>query len=183
MTTREHDPRRLDVAAAAAGGAVVTGRVPLSELARLADDAVGQVDEPVEWSGRFELRRVQGGASQLWLHLQARARVARECQRCLQPVLLRLDVARDFRFAASEDEAAALDAQSEEDMLVVSRRFDLRELVEDELLLALPIMPRHEQCPAPLAPAAAATTEEAADEISPAHPFAALAALKRGGGQ
>jgi uncharacterized protein len=179
MTTRAHDPRRLDVAAVAAAGAALSGRWPLSELARLADDAAGQVDEPVEWSARFEQRRVQGGAPQAWLYLQAHGRVARECQRCLQPALLVLDVNRSFRFAPTEDEAAALDAESEDDVLALSRQFDLRELVEDELLLALPIVPKHEQCPAPLT---AASSSLAGEDVAPVHPFAALASLKRGGG-
>jgi uncharacterized protein len=178
MTTQAHDPRRLDVAAAAAGAVALSGRWPLSALARLAVDAVAAVDEPVAWSGRFEQRRVHGGAPQVWLHLQAQARVALECQRCLQPVLMALDVDRAFRFAHDEDEAAALDADSEEDVLALSRAFDLRELVEDELLLALPILPKHEQCPAPLAAAA-----DVMEDVVPAHPFAALAALKRGDGR
>lgn len=179
MTTRVHNPRRLDVTAAAAAAAELSGRWPLSDLARLADDAVGRVDEPVAWSARFEQRREPGGAPGVWLRLRAEARVARECQRCLQPVLLALDVDRAFRFAPTEDEAAALDAESEDDVLVLSRQFDLRELVEDELLLTLPIVPKHEQCPAPLPSAARG---QAAEEEAPAHPFAALASLKRAGG-
>ncbi len=180
MTTRSLDPRRLDVAAAAAAGAELVGRWPLSEMARLAEGAAGQVDEPVAWSARFEHRRELGAAPQAWLQLQTRARVARECQRCLQPVLLSLDISRAFAFAQTEDEAAAQDADSEDDVLVLSRQFDLRELVEDELLLALPIVPMHEHCPGPLPTAAPG---EAAAGDAPAHPFAALAALKRAGGQ
>ncbi len=180
MTSRVHDPRRLDVAAAAAAGAELAGRGPLSELARLADGAAGQVDEPVVWSARFEQRRESGGPPQVWLQLQARAHVARECQRCLQPVLLVLDVDRAFRFAPSEDEAAAIDAESEDDVLALSRQFDLRELIEDELLLALPIVPKHEPCPTPLISAALLQDETS---VAPSHPFAALALLKRGIGQ
>jgi uncharacterized protein len=180
MTTRAFNPRRLDVAAAAAVGTELSGRWLLSELARLADGAAGQVDEPVSWSARFETRRELGAAPRAWLRLQAQARLARECQRCLQPVLLSLNVDRSFAFAPTEDDAATLDAESEDDVLVLSRQFDLRELVEDELLLALPIVPMHEQCPAPLA---AAATGEAAAGVELAHPFAALAALKHGGGQ
>jgi uncharacterized protein len=182
MTTRTLDPRRLDVAAAAVANSALAGRWPLSELARLAHDAAGRVDEPVTWSARFEQRRELGAAPRAWLQLQAQARVARECQRCLQPVLLQLGVDRTFAFAPTEDEAAAQDAESEHDVLGLSRQFDLRELVEDELLLALPIVPMHEQCPAPLLEAAPSQAEAAAD-VAPAHPFAALAALKRGGGQ
>jgi uncharacterized protein len=179
MTVRAPDPRRLDVAAAAAAGVALAGRWPLSDLGRLADGAAGEVDEPVAWSARFEQRREHGGAPQACLHLQAHARVARECQRCLQPVLLVLDVDRAFCFAPNEDEAAALDADSEDDVLVLSRQFDLRELVEDELLLSLPIVPKHEQCPAPLESAA---PSQAGQAPTPEHPFAALASLRRGRG-
>lgn len=178
MTTRAHDPRRLDVAAAAAAGAELAGRWPLSGLSRLLDGAAGEVDEPVSWSARFEQRRELGAAPQPWLLLQAQARVARQCQRCLQPVLLALDVNRAFRFAPTEEEAATIDADSEDDVLVLSRHFDLRALVEDELLLSLPIVPMHDECPAPLV--APAAPEQAAEHATTAHPFAALAAWKRG---
>jgi uncharacterized protein len=181
MTIRALDPRRLDVPAAAAAGAVLDGRWPLSELTRLADGAAAQVDEPVAWSAQFEQRRELAAAPRPALRLHAQARVARECQRCLQPVLLSLDVDRAFAFAPTEDEAAALDADSGDDVLVLSRHFDLRELVEDELLLALPIVPMHDQCPAPLP--SGASVGEAPTDAATAHPFAALSALKRGSGQ
>ena len=50
-------------------------------------------------------------------------------------------------------------------------------LIEDELLLALPLVPRHEQCPEPL-PRAFVEDDPAIDPAD--NPFAVLAALKRG---
>ena len=67
-----------------------------------------------------------------------------------------------------------MDAESEDDVLAISRSLDVPELLEDELLLALPLVPRHEVCPEPLP-----VPEEAPEEKAP-HPFAALAALKKG---
>jgi uncharacterized protein len=166
-----HDPLRVDVAAAAAGGATLAGRWPLATLERL--HAAGDGDLDVDWVARFEQRVVTASAPQVWLHLQVRAQVARECQRCLQPVLLALEVDRSLRFVPTEDEAAALDAESEDDVLVASKRFDLRALVEDELLLALPLVPKHGSCPQPWQPPAAPSEGPAE------HPFAVLAALKR----
>jgi uncharacterized metal-binding protein YceD (DUF177 family) len=72
-----------------------------------------------------------------------------ECQRCLTPVDVPLAVERSFRFVADEATAEALDDESEEDLLALSREFDLRELIEDELLMALPVVPRHDECPRP----------------------------------
>ena len=54
---------------------------------------------------------------------------------------------RSFRFVPDEEMAAAQDEQSEEDVLALSRSFDLVELVEDELLMEMPLAPRHEVCP------------------------------------
>ena len=51
---------------------------------------------------------------------------------------------------------------------------DLPMLLEDELLLALPLVPRHDVCPEPL-PRAFRDEADAAER-----PFAALAALKQG---
>ncbi len=169
---RAHDPLRLDIGAAAAEGATLAGRWPLASLQRL--HGGGDGDLAVAWTAHFEQRRVHSAAPQTWLHLQADASVARECQRCLQPVLLPLHVDRAFRFVPTEEEAAALDAESEDDVLAASPRFDLRALVEDELLLALPLVPKHESCPVPWQP------EEAPQDAKPENPFAALAALKRG---
>jgi uncharacterized protein len=87
-------------------------------------------------------------------------------------------VDRWLRFVADEAQAEALDADSEDDVLVLARFTDLVELIEDEFLLALPIVPRHEVCPEPLP--LPHSDAEAVEQEQP-HPFAALAALKNPG--
>jgi Predicted metal-binding, possibly nucleic acid-binding protein len=88
-------------------------------------------------------------------------------------------VDRSFRFVSDEEMAAAQDEQSEEDVLVLSRSFDLVELVEDELLMEMPLAPRHEVCPEPVKLTVA---DEAFDTASAEreNPFALLAKLKIG---
>ena len=49
-----------------------------------------------------------------------------------------------LRFVDGEAQAEALDADSEDDVLALAPALDLRTLVEDELLLAWPIVPRHD---------------------------------------
>ena len=173
---RVHEPGRLDVAAFAADAAQLDATTPVARFARLADFiAPDAPDEQVRWQARGELRRPGAVEPQLWMHLDAGATAWMTCQRCLQPVDIPLEVHRAIRFVRGEDEAARLDAQAEDDVLPLERTLDLPELVEDELLLALPIVPRHEHCPSPLpAPAAAPEEQEPAES-----PFAALAALKR----
>lgn len=66
---------------------------------------------------------------------------------------------------------------SEEDLLALSREFNLRELLEDELIMALPLVPRHEECPQAVRLASSDEDFEAANATAP-NPFAALANLK-----
>lgn len=171
------EPARLDLRALAESGAPLAGELSASALSRLAASTLATDTAPpaVPWNVAAELRPVTGGPPELWLRLKARAHVTLQCQRCLQPLPQALDIDRWFRFAASEEEAARLDEDSEDDVLVESRRFDLPELIEDELILALPLVPRHDECPAPLV----ASAGEDVPEATRPNPFAALAALRR----
>jgi uncharacterized protein len=84
-----------------------------------------------------------------------------------------VEVDRWLRFVGDEAEAAELDADSDDDVLALARWMNLRDLVEDELLLALPLVPRHERCPEPLPFVPEAEGSEALE-----HPFAALERLR-----
>lgn len=186
MKPRVHDPRRLNAEAFAADAGELAGEWTLPELPRLAEVVPGDAppeSAPVRWSARGERRRPKAIEPETWLHLHAETSVWMTCQRCLQPVAIDLAVDRAVRFVASEAEAERLDAQSEDDVLALEAALDVRTLVEDELLLALPLVPRHAACrPAvPLQQAADEAGGEEGDEAAPEeHPFAKLAALKRG---
>ena len=178
MNPRDFDPLRLDVAAFAKEAGQLEGRWRLAAFDRLTESAVAGTpeiaDAEVIWTARGEARATRGGETQIWLHLTAGTALPLECQRCLKAVDVTLQIERSFLFVHGEDAAAQLDTDSEDDVLALTRALDLRELVEDELLLALPIVPRHEVCPVPLV-APESVDEPLADKPNP---FAALAALK-----
>jgi uncharacterized protein len=111
--------------------------------------------------------------------LQAHALIQLTCQRCLGLSIQKLDVHRTFRFVRDEQTAMALDDESDDEFLVLSNAFDVLELIEDELIMALPLVPLHELCPVPLTQQLGqiATTEAQNEEERP-HPFAALSVLK-----
>lgn len=171
----------MDVAAFARDAGSLQGQWPAAELGRLADAAAPEAPASgwpaVQWSARGELRKPRGSEPQTWLFLEASTRTALTCQRCLQPVHESIQFERWFRFARDENEAASLDAESEEDVLALPRSLDLRELIEDELLLDLPLVPRHEVCPEAL-PLPDGDVVEAGQDERP-NPFAVLAALKK----
>lgn len=178
---RQHDPLRLDVAAFAGDGALLSGRWPGASLTRLAESQSPPQDltlPEVAWAVQGERRAVTGGEAELWLALQVQAPVWLTCQRCLQPYEVPLALDRRLRFVHGEAQAEALDAEIEDDVLALSRQLDLRELVEDELLLALPIVPRHAVCPQPL-PMAVEADPLPEGEAERPNPFAALQVLKR----
>jgi len=181
MSSRDFDPFRLDVAAFAKAAGELEGRWPLLQFERLTESAVADAlpadGGAVAWRARGEARAMRSVETQVWLHVGATTRVPLECQRCLKAVDVPLSIERSFLFVHGEDAAARLDTDSEDDVLALTRALDLRELIEDELLLALPIVPRHEVCPLPLL--APDDAGERFDEKP--NPFAALAALKRSG--
>lgn len=172
------DPRQLSLLRFAETAGALEGAWPAAEMPRLAADAPPAGAGEVHWSAQGERRAVAGDSPQTWLHVQARTEVQLVCQRCLGPMALVIEAERSFRFVRDEEEAACLDEESEDDVLALPQRglLDLHELVEDELILALPIVPRHATCPEPL-PLPANEPED--EEAPPPNPFQALAALKR----
>lgn len=183
MTTNRNkgsDVHALDLPALCRHGQTLHGQLPLAAMERLATSlfAAPADQDTVVWSAQGSLLPVAGSEAQMWLALQARTRVQLQCQRCLQPMAQELALDRSLRFVRDEDEAARLDEESEDDVLALPPRLDLAALLEDELILALPLVPRHEECKPPLPLADQAAT--AAEDDAP-HPFAALAALRRRG--
>jgi uncharacterized protein len=196
MTSPAIDPLRLNVAHFAADGLEADGDWAIAELPRLADsecptDAGSplkrKADAPappprsssdltrrVRWSAVGSHRPV-GGEDQVWLHLQAHADVVLQCQRCLRPLDEAVHVDRRFRFVADEDTAASLDDEMEDEVLVLGKSLNLRDLVEDEMLLALPLVPRHDVCPEVI-PMQFGDVELVEEK---ANPFASLALLRK----
>jgi uncharacterized protein len=178
---------RLDVAALAQVGGYLQGQNSLQKYERLKQEtcrleADFTDEERVFWQAEGEL--VQSAVDyakakpQVWLHVTAHMHLPQTCQRCLGEVSTHLEFDRSYRFVADEATAEAEDEECEEDLLAISREFNLLELVEDELLMALPQVPMHEVCPVQPKMAAVDADFEALGREGKPNPFAALAALK-----
>ena len=176
---QEFAPRTLNVAAFAASNDCHVGDELLARFDRLIDETRGLSGEiPVSYSVKGTVRQDAAGQDEPWLHLAASATLVLVCQRCLSAVDVSVAFERDFRFVATEELAEVEDEESEEDVLVLSKTFNLLELIEDELLMAMPSVPLHGECPQPVKLQAAD-----ADFVEPAtqrpNPFAVLQQLKR----
>lgn len=162
------DPWRL-----AAQGRTLAGRIALGSLPRLAPSLAGTGD--VEYRLAFHLdsehRAVVSG--------QVTAELPVQCQRCLGPLVIAVDSRFELAFVRGLDEASRL-PESYEPALAEAGWVRPADLVEDELLLALPPVPLHEDsgCASRLLPSAAGDPAAATDAPNP---FAALAALRDGG--
>lgn len=175
---KKFDLAALDVKAFAQTEGALEGASPLTQWTRLSLEQVpGDLQAgAVRWRLEGYAVPVAGGADEIWLDLDAEVDLPMQCQRCLKPVLTTVVAERSFRFVADEATAAALDDEAEEDILVLSRDLDALALVEDELIMALPLVPRHEVCPEALPMVAGDPLVQ--EEVRP-HPFAALAGLKK----
>lgn len=83
------------------------------------------------------------------LRCTVEAAVEMQCQRCLQPVGVAVASDRLLYLAASEADADRLEAAlADEDIevIVAGQNLDLAGVVEDEVLLSLPIVPMHADC-------------------------------------
>src|SRR5262249_3459287 len=146
-------------------GATQQGVWPLSDFPRLRDMLAserGEVDYLIEGTrderGRPALRLEVSGTLQL------------RCQRCLEPMPFEVRADGLLVLAATLQEIHADPADaSAPDRVVAGREMPLRDLIEDELILALPYAPRHESCVA----------QEAEGAVNAGSPFAALKGLMR----
>jgi uncharacterized protein len=149
----------------------------LSKFERLIQEAQGLgAENTVTWSVRGWTVTDAAGASQAWLHLEASLDMPLTCQRCLSAVNVLCHIQRSYRFVESEAQAELEDDDSEEDLLVIGRDFDLAALIEDEVLMDLPVVPRHDVCPVQVKLVAADPDFEA--KSGKPNPFSALAVLK-----
>lgn len=127
----------MDVSALAAEGATVARRYGLEEFPRLADVLAGTGGEA---EARF--RFLQAAANVAGCELEVTAAATLRCERCLEPFVEALQSSTRLAFVVEGRETGTL-PEGFEELAVPPGRVSLRELVEDELLLSMPLVARH----------------------------------------
>jgi uncharacterized protein len=121
------------------------GVTPVAEMTRLVADCADNSGE-VTWS-------VQGGQTKQGypaMTLSVSGNVQLVCQRCLTPFGYHLDSSTMLVLGKDDEEADQIEEILDDesiDVIVGNRTTDIRDLLEDEALLALPQVPKHEVCP------------------------------------
>jgi DUF177 domain-containing protein len=117
--------------------AVLQGTIPLRRFSRLADmleNDAGSVRIRLEFRKQRKQRSLVAGKASLMATLI--------CQACLEPVEISLEIG--IRVILVSTQAELLDLKQSEDGLVVEDRLvGLVDLFEDELIVNLPMVPRH----------------------------------------
>ena len=156
----------------ARSGKALKGKLSIAALGRL-HDRLSSTDGLVE----YELTGYTDSNGKPGLHCRVRGALGLICQRCLQPMEWKVELDSHLVLAMSEDELAEDEDDPEApDTLLAQKDMNVQELIEDELLLGLPMAPRHPegQCQRSMS---SGDEQESSEE---ANPFAALAKLKPG---
>lgn len=188
------DLRETDLFAFCRKGGRVAGEVAVRDLPRIiAETAEGAPDSAADETFRYTVagfmreEAVEPGApvvQRLFLDVTVAGRVWLDCQRCLEVYAEPIGTGMRFEVLASEEAADAAPMDDDEvDVIVGSRRFSVLELIEDEVLLALPAAPKHVVCPSVHESLVTGADGEVEPEAPPEEekrpsPFAALAGLK-----
>lgn len=145
-------------------GRVLEGALAVSGLERL-HDLLAEVSGDVS----FRLQGLKGEHGELMLQLEVRGLLSLACQRCLKAIPFDLDVDSLLELVPEGSDMSQDELEDDtRDFLPVAGELYVAELVEDEILLALPVAPRHEKCGLP-------GTADVGERINP---FAALSGLK-----
>lgn len=150
------------------------GRMTMTGMARLIESLAGPPAHELEFELDFGVN--EQGTS--FARGRVKAVVSMICQRCGERIPVTIESPIAIAFVTSDEEASRL-ADGLEPYMVVEDRVVLADLLEDELILALPIVALHpEQTCHPWFQREEASSEETAEEKRP-NPFAVLEQLKR----
>ena len=170
-------PKQLELRGLAARGAEVAGTVSSEDLPRLTSAGVRLAD-----LAHVTLRLSKDEAGLAVVDARINATVVLQCQRCLQDMSWPLATSTLLACVWKDEEAATLPVRYEP--LLVKEDANLRDIAEEELLLALPAFPLHENdCKTAEQTAALEMPEEfesaMSDDANKHKPFGVLEQLKK----
>ena len=130
-------PEYLDLIQKAKIGCEIKGLWPVEKLDRLTDlvvDNSGELYAELSFGNIEKLRFIRGKVS---------VELSLTCQRCMQPVKYPLDIEISLGLITDESQADKL-PEDVEPLLVEEDSMSLPAILEDEILLALPLVAMHE---------------------------------------
>jgi uncharacterized protein len=159
-----------------------SGFLEITALPRVAEEASSvEPGDGFHWEVETHFANSPGSEPQQILKLAVKGRIHLVCQSCLQDC--GLDLAQESRFVivTSEEEADAFPMEDDQqEPLVASQHFDLLGLIEDEILLSVPLIPKHPDGACQLHASSFGEVDGAADTSEkPQNPFNILKNMKK----
>lgn len=170
-------PELVDAWRMVASGRIFEGRLPLASMKRLVD-SLADADGDVVFALEFGKDTFGIG----YIDMRVQTRLPLICQRSLERFEFPLRIEQRLGLIASERDEAALPEGYEPVLLDGSADIDMAALIEDELILALPLVPLKEGLgDDDVEPQIWSTGEpdEEPEAEEAKHPFASLASLKQ----
>ena len=157
-------------------GKRLLGKVKINELPRLSEillDTAGEIEIDFSFDREGPVPFIEG---------EIKANLIAECQSCLKQVILPIEKHFKLGMVTSEEQADRLSSDYEP-LFLQDEKVSLNELIEDELLLALPDFPKHPEVCVEREGLKMATIETLNDEqqVNSNNPFSVLAKLKNTG--
>lgn len=159
------------------------GFLAITDLPRLAQEVSRlEAGDGFEWGVETYFVDSPGASNpHQILKLGLKGRIHMICQRCLQDCPVDLSRECQFVMVASEALADAYPIEDDElEPIVASQHFDLLGLIEDEILLSLPLIPKHPEGACEAYASSFGETEDGADTLQKAeNPFNILKNMKK----
>lgn len=146
------------------------GVLPLASMHRLRGSLVSYEGEV-----RYAVEFGKDGLGVSYLALSVEAGLPLLCQRTLEPFVYRVSIEQRLGLIADESEEAALPADYEP-LLVTDGQLAITDVIEDELILALPVVPLKSGVPLEWNDP---SDDAVPSDPTPASPFAVLGMLKK----
>ncbi|WNL47972.1 YceD family protein [Dyella sp. BiH032] len=149
------------------------GALPIADLRRLSEVLAG-----TEGEARFELDFGRDEFGNAYLDVRVDAPLMLICQRSLEPFVLPVKVDSRLGLIRHERDEAALPGGSEPLLVAEDGKLALADVIEDELLLALPLVPVNPDSKLPDEVVTPSPGEHSGEGRSD-NPFAVLRELKK----
>lgn len=164
-------PKKIDPRKLAERGVRIEGEAGTSQFPNLASmlaDEKGKLTVDLQFENdELRIRTIKGCAG---------GKVNMTCQRCLEPVEITVEANFNLAIAPTEEHAKTL-PKYYDPLIVEGEELQLLSMVEEELILSLPIVPYHDDCSVQMSYGDEAAADVATDSDK-TNPFSVLASLK-----
>jgi uncharacterized protein len=158
----------IDPARFARDGALLTGTMSPAQLPRLAEELFDE-----EGTVGYRVQGLVTAKGEPALRVGLAIDIALRCQRCMERLSIKLDVGRTLVLSRKLGELEPVAEEEDEvDAIPLVASLDILDLIDQEVMLSLPLAPRHDDdvCEVQL---------DGNPESAQASPFSVLAQLKR----